>query len=405
MSIEYIIDNGFALIGIGKDSSEEPQPIQSISELVNFEYVIVLEGPLLPYVDQVLESEWLDFDDDFVVFLVERHSAPIINGQDQGPVRSFICSSQIFAVHYGHFKDNEVDTWAYHLMELVYDSQVNPDKLMVKQLPFKEYNTPDRVAGKLINVVIPHKGKREDLNTCLNYQLKGEYSDQNIVVAFDEFNKETDSQIISRWGHEVSFYCAKPDNVGPYVVRELLINQCNEGLITFVDSDDISCTDRLQVLAGALNDEVRMAGSHELRFDVIDKKLRAIRYPLDVSGALKMHPGFPLLHSTAAMFLEDFNLIGGYSTNRKFANDTQFLLRSYFFVKIINVDEFLYIRKTHTDSLTSGKVYPLNDQIRVQLANQWNNDFESIKCGHMTIEDSSLSPEKADIDRFGLVKA
>ncbi|UII31847.1 glycosyltransferase family 2 protein [Fulvivirga ulvae] len=403
MSIEYIIENGFAFIGVETDCKEAQNPLQSISQLVNFDYVIILEGPLLPYVDQVLESEWLESDTDFIVFLVDRKVAPAISGQDHGPVRSFICSAQIFDIHYSNFKDEEIDSWAYYLMQLVYETKVNPDQLVVKQLPFSKCSNTNAVANRLVNVVIPHKGKWQDLNSCLNYQLKCEYNNRNIAVAFDEYNEETDRQLMSRWGHGVSFYYAKPDNVGPYVIRELLINQCDGGIITFVDSDDISCTDRLKILAEALNDEVRMVGSHELRFDAIDKRLRAIRYPLNVSKALETHPGFPLLHSTAAMFREDFDMVGGYSTNRKFANDTQFLLRSYFFMKIMNVDEFLYIRKTHTDSLTSGKAHPLNDEVRTQLANQWNADFEHIKSGSMNIQESSLYPEKRN--GTGLVAA
>ncbi|MBL3659037.1 hypothetical protein [Fulvivirga sediminis] len=402
MIIEYIIDKGFAFIGLAEDTTKIWQPLKEISELVNFDYVIVLEGELLPHVDDVLESESLYFKEDFVIFLTDRKEPPKVNGQDHGPVRSFICSSQIFNIHYCSYKDHGVDEWAYYLLHLVYNKAVSPEKLEVRQLPLKPIRKISEES--LINVIIPHKGDCKDLNSCLNCQLKSEFNRQNILVGFDEYKEDTDHQLVSHWGAEVSFYQANPPNVGPYVIRESLINKCDRGLLTFVDSDDLSCTDRLNVLAGSLNEQIRMVGSHELRFDVINKHIRAIRYPLNVSEALDIHTGFPLLHSTALMYLEDFERVGGYSTNRKFANDTQFLLRSYFYMNISNVDEFLYIRKTHPKSLTAGKTDPLSDEIRTKLANQWNTDFEKIRNEKLGVMDSSLAPIKVDKNELTRVK-
>ena len=403
MNIAYIIDNGFAFIGV-KDSAEATEcTVQNIGELAHYDYIIVLEAPLLAHVDQVLEYEWLNLGESFIVFLIERKAAPVINGEDHGPVSSFVCSAKAFNILYQNYKASNVGAWAYHFMQMVYDGQVNPDQLLVRQLPFSEPIHLARGEGLQANTIIPHKGKPEDLNTCLKYQLKCAGIQQQIAVALDGYDVEVDQPTVSRYSQEVAFYTAEPHHVGPYVLRELLINQCSQGVITFVDSDDISCTDRLNRLLVALGGERKMVGSHELRFDTIDKKLRAIRYPLDVSEALKQSPGFPLLHSTAALSLQDFKRIGGYATDRRFANDTQFLLRSYFFVSIMNVDEFLYIRKTHKASLTSGGTEPLQSKTRTQLASLWNDHFDKIKRGQMPIEDSSLHPQKPHRNKVKLV--
>ena len=83
---------------------------------------------------------------------------------------------------------------------------------------------------------------------------------------------------------------------------------------------------------------------------------------------------------------------GGLSTHHVFANDTQFMLRAFFTMKIRNVDEFLYIRRRHPKSLTNSPDTDFDNPLRRTLDAEWSWDFEAIKRGEIKLENSSLRP-------------
>jgi hypothetical protein len=83
---------------------------------------------------------------------------------------------------------------------------------------------------------------------------------------------------------------------------------------------------------------------------------------------------------------------GGLSTHLPIANDSQFLLRAFFSMRIRNVDEFLYIRRRHPTSLTNAPETVYDNPQRRKLNAQWSADFEAVKRSRLRLEDSSLRP-------------
>ena len=117
-----------------------------------------------------------------------------------------------------------------------------------------------------------------------------------------------------------------------------------------------------------------------------------VRYPLDASGALARTANHALLHATLMVRRDAFFSCGGLSTHLVIANDTQFLLRAFFSMKMRNVDEFLYIRRRHPASLTNAPETVYDNPLRRSLSAQWSADFEAIKRGELRLPDSSLRP-------------
>jgi hypothetical protein len=141
-----------------------------------------------------------------------------------------------------------------------------------------------------------------------------------------------------------------------------------------------------------------MIGCHELRVDEVRERAIALRFPLDVTAALRHRPSHSLLHATAMISRHGYFKAGGLSTDQIVANDTQFLFRAYFNLRIRNCDEFLYLRRSHEHALTihpsTGNQLPL----RYELDKLWRADFEAIKQGRGSVDQSSLRPTHRTAD-------
>jgi hypothetical protein len=207
---------------------------------------------------------------------------------------------------------------------------------------------------------------------------------------------------IMREFRDVEFYQVLGAPVGPYVIRQNLASRSNEDLLVFHDSDDISCYDRFSCLRAEMaRTGCDLVGSHECRVDEIVEEVRAFRFPIDASEALRGGPAHALLHPASMISRRSFWNTGGFSTNQIIGSDTQFLLRASFQLKIRNADSFLYIRRRHADALTVAPVTALGSPLRRSVENPWRADFESIKAGQLGIHESTLrcqnAPEPRDL--------
>lgn len=242
------------------------------------------------------------------------------------------------------------------------------------------------------DVIIPHRGNGFYLKNVLHFlsHIKGIVQ----YVGIDQKIDERVAQIIKK-NTKISFYNFSPSPVGPYVVRNTLIDQGKNELIFFQDSDDFPCSDRFEQISDFMyHNGCELCGSHELRMDYYTKTVLAVRFPIDVTGALKRDPWHPLLHPSSAIDRKSFYACNKLSQERTFGNDTKFLRYCYFIMKNIkNIDEFLYIRKLHPNSLTTSPDTMIGSEIRENLLDLWNTDFELIKSGQLKLEDSSLCYE------------
>jgi hypothetical protein len=132
-------------------------------------------------------------------------------------------------------------------------------------------------------------------------------------------------------------------------------------------------------------------GSHELRIDCNNKTIQAVRFPTNVSMSLNAGPYHSLLHPASAIYRAAFYKCGTLSEERIFANDTKFLLNSFFHLDhITNIDDFLYIRRKHPDSLTNEESTRIGSPERLQLLRTWTTHFELIKMRFLNLGSSSL---------------
>jgi hypothetical protein len=181
--------------------------------------------------------------------------------------------------------------------------------------------------------------------------------------------------------------------MGPYVIRQELANRCDEPMLLFQDSDDVSCYDRFTTLCAEMRHSgCDLIGSHELQVDEVSCKVIAARYPLDVCDALRAGNDGALLLGTSMIKRKAFIRIGGFSMDQVIASDTQFLLRAYFALRIRNADSFLYIRRIHRASLTAAPETKIGVPLRQHLSSLWKADFIAVRDGRKRLEQSSLRP-------------
>jgi hypothetical protein len=337
----------------------------------------------------------------WVTVLLPWQEPPTGSIRADGVAQSFSCSSEVFANLLTVLRAEKIESFCFHLLDAILNGTVAIPRLLVRQLPLDPSSTSPIAADHRAALIMAHRGPKHFLAAALHSIMGAACSSQVTVRVGLDLEDVSEYQDVVQAFPEAEFYRAEGAPVGPYIIRQSLIDRSSEQLIVFHDSDDISCHDRFAAQAAEINGrQVEVVGSHELRVDELAHSVEVYRFPLDASAALAL-PGSterndranePLLHPTVTMVRSGFVQAGGYSTNRKIANDTQFMLRAYFSLRMRNVDSFLYIRRRHPAALTVASETALGTPLRHFLGTTWGADFEAVKSGKAKLEETSLWP-------------
>lgn len=324
------------------------------------------------------------------IVLLPWRDAPLQTMRADGEVRSFLCSKELLR----NIRRLPRGQMCFRLLSAILDGELDVDRLLIRQLPFRGWRS-NRAAPGPAAVIMAHRGSRRHLETALTFIQRARGQGIQCRVGLDVENVAAYRSLV-RAHPSVEFLRFGVAPVGPYVVRQELANRSREARLIFHDSDDVSCADRFAVL----HEEMRrtrceLVGCHQLVVDECLGHVTAARFPLDVSSALREVAVHALWHPTSMVQRKHFVRAGGFSMDRAFANDTQFLLRAYFSMHIRNADAFLYIRRRHAEAITVRPETALDCPERRQLAARWRADFEAVKNGTLALENSSLRPYPA----------
>jgi hypothetical protein len=367
----------------------------------DYDYLLFLKFEnqyFIPDISQLISSLGKIYNSDKSTFVVltPYKKPPLYTASEDEFVFSFSCNFRYFKKLIETFnKTNLLSTdLLFDLLDKITKNLTSFKKILIRQFPFEDNIMTSQ---ELYDVIIPHKGDNELLKSVLYFlkQIRG----TKVLVGIDQPISNDLFRLKSEYIN-IQFFHFSPNPVGPYVIRNHLIEQSKEDLLFFQDSDDIPCSDRFDKLAEYMQkEESELCGSHELRVNYLDRTIRAIRFPIDVMASLKAAPWHPLLHGASAIKRAAFYKAGKLSEERNFGNDTKFLLYCYFVLqKIKNIDEFLYLRKIRPESLTMSTDTKIGSEVRRKLLRQWNFDFEQIKKRHLRLEDSSLMYQPSMID-------
>lgn len=362
----------------------------------DFDYILCLKfdppmdvfKPNMNELTKSLEAVFYNDQNTFVV-LTQRKEAPLYQMRNDEYIYSFSCN-------FYHFKkmirmQNHVELLSgnllFELLNYIGNGYSCLNRVIVRQIPF---GIEEVESIGYCDVIIPHRGNIAYLRNLMLFLNK--LKNINVFVGIDE--SSIGQNFAFKYSYpNVSFYSFKPNPIGPYVIRNWLTNEGKSNLVFFQDSDDIPCADRFDRLSAFMTkNSIPLCGSHEIKMDYFNNTLQAIRYPKNVITALKNGPAHALLHPSSAIERSTFYYCNRLSEDRIFANDTKFLYYCYFKLnKIENIDEFLYIRRSHPDSLTTSPVTCVGSSIRTHLINRWVVDFTLVKLGVLKLEHSCLN--------------
>jgi hypothetical protein len=326
-----------------------------------------------------------------LVILVARKPPPKTGMRGDGVVDSFVASAPLVRALGALNEKTPLAALCYRVLSAVAGGTASIDRLLVRQLPYDAAPAVPRAASEAsAAVLIPHRGSIRHLETALRYAGKTVGMNYKVRVGLD-VDRPRHYRALAAGGAE--FYAVQPAPRGLFVIRQELADRSPETALVWQDSDDLPCADRFAALWAEMESSgCDMVGSHELRLDEMGETVQARRYPLDVSAALEREPRDPMLHGTAMIRRSAFQRAGGYSTDRRFGNDSQFLLRAFFHIRIRNADAFLYVRRRHGQSLTESPETGRRTPLRRQLMEAWTEDFAAVRAGALRLEDSRLRP-------------
>jgi len=313
--------------------------------------------------------------------------------RDDGLVCSFLCTKSVLDELVVLYAGTPDDRLCFCLFDAILNGRLTVPRLLVRQLPYREREVlHDSQAGPAA-LLMPHRGSPAHLRVALAHLPESDML--RIRVGLDMEDVGEYSSLAALHDH-VEFFRAFPAPAGPYLIRQRLAGMSSEPSIIFQDSDDVSTSDRFSSLRAALTGTDRdLVGCHELRVNEITGEVRAFRFPLDVTRALRQGFGHSLLLATCIIGRDAFFSAGGYSTDQTISYDTQFILRAFFHLRIRNVDQFLYIRRKHAASLTELPHTAIGSDFRRGIERPWTIDFEAIKRGELALSESSLESRRS----------
>ncbi|RAJ29089.1 glycosyltransferase family A protein [Pedobacter cryoconitis] len=362
----------------------------------DFDYILCLkfDPPLdvfKPEMNKLTKSleAFFDNDQNTFVILTQRKEAPLYQVSSDEFIYSFSCN-------FHHFKKiintyNQIELLSrnllFELLNYIGNGNSNLYRIIVRQIPFETIELSDVIH---CDVVVPHRGEISYLRNLMVFLNK--FKNVDVFIGIDQLTVGQELGFRHKYPN-VSFYSFKSNPVGPYVIRNWLVNQGRAKFVFFQDSDDIPCADRFERLSAFMTKRnIPLCGSHEVKMDYFNRTIQAIRYPKDVINALENGPAHALLHPSSAIERNMFYYCNRLSEDKIFANDSKFLYYCYFKLnKIENIDEFLYIRRFHPDSLTTSPITYAGSPGRMYLINRWVVDFTLVKLGVLKLEDSCLN--------------
>lgn len=207
--------------------------------------------------------------------------------------------------------------------------------------------------GSTVLALVPHFQCEEWLSDCLESLVEQTRPLDGIVV-IDDASPEPPLAIASRYP-QVTLLRAEA-NVGPYRLIQTVMERTGYDAYLFNDADDWSTPRRLErLLAEAESSGAELVGSFEVRLFLEEGDVIPVAYPVDVNAALEDDPtAFPLLHPTSLVSRDLVIRIGGFAGGMRFSGDAEFLRRAVYAARVVNVPEYLYLRRKRVGALTTS---------------------------------------------------
>jgi glycosyltransferase involved in cell wall biosynthesis len=206
--------------------------------------------------------------------------------------------------------------------------------------------------GSSVLAVVPHYKCEPWLDDCLDSLVRQTHPPDGIVV-IDDGSGVPPEHIVGQF--PTVTLLASAENVGPYRITQAVIDQTGYDAYMLQDADDWSSPTRLELLlAETERTGAELIGCQGYRVLRREAEVVPLTYPLDVNAALKEDPTrYALLHPTSLVSRDLVLRIGGYATGLKFGGDLEFLHRTVYVARVMNIPQFAYFKRVWAGALTA----------------------------------------------------
>ena len=348
-----------------------------------------VEPNVVPLLDSALERFFVaDGGEDRLVILVPTAPAPEETRRKDPPTRSFLASREIF--HKARLAEHPPQEWCFRALQwAIAGPGLNAEVEVVHKPTMSSRLVAPAVS---CDTILSHRGPERYLRACVQSLRRQSYPTQ-VTIGLDQ--KYDCRRLLAETldNPAVNVFQFGPSPLGPFVALHVLSHLSRADYIVRHDSDDISLRRRIETLtAAAETTGAGMVGSHELQLQEIAREVLPVRYPLDVSGELARVGGrHQALLPTMILRRELVDKVGGFSTDRIYGHDVAFWLVASLNARIVNVDDFLYLRRRRASSLTMRADIGNSSPIRSIHRNQRRRQFNEIAAGRLRLQDSVLA--------------
>lgn len=279
------------------------------------------------------------------------------NNQDSSLRRFWICSKREYVIKQISEK---------------YIKPIITNNILVASQPNKILNKPiikESIEDRNLSVIIPAYKSEKFIDTCINsLQKQSDINKLQIIVGIDGcaetlnfFEKNKD-----RYSDIYLYYFE--NNVGPYVVKNTLVDKALYENILFFDSDDILIDGAFTKIFNYLKKDTKV---DMIRFKYLDfydnLGIKSAKQPGDFG------------HGVFFIKKNSFNSLCGFE-NWKCAADTEFTERikqnKY---KIAHLPDSLFYRRLHKDSLTGSPQTGYKSKLRTEYIKAIENKAKNKK--------------------------
>ena len=251
----------------------------------------------------------------------------------------------------------------------------------------------------MLDVILCSYNSEKTIEECISSILAQSFKFFTLYV-FDDASTDRTVSLVKKFNDDRITIVSSKKNIGTYAAKNFIFkNLCKSPFIALHDADDISEERRFEFQINAMQicgikclgtcvTEFWEDGSIPHTISLIEElglkeNQRGNMYPpmltkdclpeleetLSPSGTLENFFKFKFCMNGSVMFSEGLlDALGGWDGHTRVGGDTDIFIRSLAFTNVYNLQEFLYNRRFHKESLTASKDWGMSSELRREYA-------------------------------------
>jgi len=277
----------------------------------------------------------------------------------------------------------------------------------------------------MLDVILCSYNSEETIRECVDSILNQTFRMFNLYI-FDDCSTDRTIEILKTYRDKRITIISSKKNIGTYAGKNFVLkNYCKSSFVALHDSDDISEPNRFRrQLNYIISSEVQCVGTcvkefwddsslrpHTVSSTTSENNERTNTYPEIIKknqleqlssflteGEYDKYLKFKFCMNGTVMFERKLlQAVGGWDGRTRIAADTDIFIRTLFFSDIHNIQDPLYNRRFHKDSLTASDVCGIKSKVRKDYNMARKPVIESVLSDNPVVRDFYYPKFKREI--------